>query len=1772
TLVPQQQNYAKISNYIKNTAHYQDAVNQIKDNYELDTSLCEACQETENCPETSSFIEEAMVEIALLDCENLLNNIKEEIYKAKGRDFIITDSVLALNPKYCQYEFCLKNQQSDVFEKQLSRISNWDAAVSGGYNNALSIDPFFSGTLSGAASTNAMLTKLNNIFVANIQYDSNLDGNLDMTRPISGSILQLTDPFNTSFYFDDNGHQSEIGKHILYWNIFSNINDYTYLEFLQELNIQRWLLYKSLYLEEKRKLKMELAEAHSCPALLAELRRTDELPYDKSEEEIIAWGRENYLYDSVSDEQLKMTISNIESACGIKLDATETATVKDELKNYFNSNDKNYFRFILKEDFGINPNLILIENTLNMKGCSLDSIAVFDPLICNNLLSVSNERYVEIPLDEEEELYGTTSLNLNSEDRNQYNNNVYKEREKKYLKESLDRSKKDADNKLNKLIEEKDKKIKQDNTEIRLNSINFLTLNNVVTEEEKLKQYKALMALYIATDGPNWFNNDGWRDADPNVMEPIGSWYGLHNQSLGTIAVLSIVENGLNGKIPKEIGDLTTLLHLNLSKNNLNDSIPIEIGHLTNLQDIFLYDSNIIGNIPSEINNLEELRILNLINNNLTGVIPDLGNLSKLKLLDLSSNYLKFPLFMNYTGLLNLERILLSSNNISQNIPSEISRIPNLQTLDLKFNGLKGKISDSLQSIPELNVLLNEYTFGDILPFISIFSGDNFAYSIQNQVDRAFTYNLQQYQPVKLIANVDRNTAIPSKYQWFKYWNGINDIPLTPEPTYDGHTFTFSSISNYDEGDYYYIIVNEGAPELTLRSSKRRIKVQEPQVFTICLGYDQTNPTLADFNFKVNWSDEIARCLSNQQVKDSILVEHALEKYIQKQVRSTYKSVSSNCLKNISESFQYKYVSREYHYTLYYYDQAKNLVQTVPPKGVHPLAPGSSGEPQHTLTTRYRYNSLNQLVWQNTPDGGKSEFWYNNLGQLRISRNAKQEANDHYSYSKYDALGRIVEVGEMKSAETPVSLFVNLENPIFPLSDNYPLHDITRTHYDRSLPNLGGAFAQTNLRNRVSWVEVIDNMESDTVATFYTYDIHGNVKSLLQKIPGLANKRTDYLYDLVSGNVNYVMYQYGEDDQFVHRYEYDEDNRIREVYTSTDRYVWDKEAEYAYYQHGPLARVELGHYNVQNLDYTYTLQGWIKGVNMPYEGDPGKNGLPPSKVPKDAFAYTLGYYKNDYKAIGSGIAHYDTRDKLWARLDENLGNENTNKIHEGLYNGNISWMVTDLPSIGQAANDRTKGMQAMLYKYDQLNRITKARSLTNYTPGSGFNARSTNPAAYDVDYSYDPNGNLLTLLRRDQNGGILSDYNYEYYNYTNRLKKVEGVIPDDNLLDERTYNESPLVPYGKYYERIYVEGPANVPTGHTATLQASNFILLQDGFIAAEGGTFTASIIDPQSIPDPEVPDANYIYDEIGNLIADRNEGIEKITWTAYGKIRRIEKKNGSTISFRYDASGNRIQKWMGDIGGYTIIQYVRDAGGNVMAIYEKEELIEQPIYGSARLGMYRGGKQEGHRTLGSKNYELSNHLGNVLAVVTDNIHMAADSVWTDVVSVSDYYPFGLNMPGRSWTDEDLRSYRYGFNGKEKDPEGMGGGGSTYDYGFRIYNPQIARFLSVDPLFQSYPWYTPYQFAGNNPIWAIDLDGLEEKKVNDKSGEKRVEEAKEHENKYTYSQENVRPLNMDNRKCFDCSGFVLNVMQTTDPETAKKLADPKNPNEGNTKTIQDGIK
>ncbi len=253
----------------------------------------------------------------------------------------------------------------------------------------------------------------------------------------------------------------------------------------------------------------------------------------------------------------------------------------------------------------------------------------------------------------------------------------------------------------------------------------------------------------------------------------------------------------------------------------------------------------------------------------------------------------------------------------------------------------------------------------------------------------------------------------------------------------------------------------------------------------------------------------------------------------------------------------------------------------------------------------------------------------------------------------------------------------------------------------------------------------------------------------------------------------------------------------------------------------------------------------------------------------------------------------------------------------------------------------------------------------------------------------------------------------------------------------------------------------------------------------------------------------NYHYDAIGNLTHDTKEGIDSVEWTVYGKIRSISKSDGTNIGYAYGPSGNRTSKTVNGVTTW----YVRDAQGNVMGLYDNQgggtNWREQHLYGSSRLGTWNPNINLSNTngtaawdTIGKKSYELVNHLGNVMATITDKRlqHSTDGSLIdyydADVQSAQEYYAFGSIIPGRTYSAAG-KNYRYGFNGKENDNEVKKDGygnpniGSQQDYGMRINDLRLGRFLSTDPLTGKYPWYTPYQFAGNSPIVNIDLDGLE---------------------------------------------------------------------------------
>jgi len=107
-------------------------------------------------------------------------------------------------------------------------------------------------------------------------------------------------------------------------------------------------------------------------------------------------------------------------------------------------------------------------------------------------------------------------------------------------------------------------------------------------------------------------------------------------------------------------------------------------------------------------------------------------------------------------------------------------------------------------------------------------------------------------------------------------------------------------------------------------------------------------------------------------------------------------------------------------------------------------------------------------------------------------------------------------------------------------------------------------------------------------------------------------------------------------------------------------------------------------------------------------------------------------------------------------------------------------------------------------------------------------------------------------------------------------------------------------------------------------------------------------------------------------------------------------------------------------------------------------------------------------RRLRYREYELKDHLGNVRVTFSDPKLQPqpsippTDSFRLDLLSVNNYYPFGMREPERNWTKPGRATYRYMYNGKEQDRD-IKGESNSNDYGARFYDPRIGRFLSLDP-------------------------------------------------------------------------------------------------------------
>ena len=426
-------------------------------------------------------------------------------------------------------------------------------------------------------------------------------------------------------------------------------------------------------------------------------------------------------------------------------------------------------------------------------------------------------------------------------------------------------------------------------------------------------------------------------------------------------------------------------------------------------------------------------------------------------------------------------------------------------------------------------------------------------------------------------------------------------------------------------------------------------------------------------------------------------------------------------------------------------------------------------------------------------------------------------------------------------------------------------------------------------------------------------------------------------------------------------------------------------------------------------------------------------------------------------------------------------------------------MTTAMLGINQQAQE----VQGRAFNYDQLYRLKESRTwhMTSTNAANNNWGTTTTDGRYHEKFSYDWNGNI-TRAERWGNQVVagqavkMDDLTYQYAANSNVLQKLTETVAACLYSGDLD--------------------PQTAATNYTYDPLGSLISDLSERITAMEwnsAGKLKAVKKDQAANGDPcntsqELADADvdYLYTVSGQRLC---------------KIVKPHLPNGGGIAPQ--------EKW-------EYYWYAYERSGIPMAIYKqtyeaqqsawkvKFEVEEHNLFGSGRVGVrhgddlgktwqtfsaavvsgrftnlsYTGGNvlpliTHYERRYGAKQYELSNHLGNVLATVSDKrlpysaVPLTAtvvDRYLPDVLSYGDYYAFGASQPGRVGGE-----YRYGFNGMEMDKEPKGGAGLSYTTEFRQYDPRVGRWFSPDPVVKVSE--SPYAAFYNNPIVWADPSGLD---------------------------------------------------------------------------------
>ena len=314
-----------------------------------------------------------------------------------------------------------------------------------------------------------------------------------------------------------------------------------------------------------------------------------------------------------------------------------------------------------------------------------------------------------------------------------------------------------------------------------------------------------------------------------------------------------------------------------------------------------------------------------------------------------------------------------------------------------------------------------------------------------------------------------------------------------------------------------------------------------------------------------------------------------------------------------------------------------------------------------------------------------------------------------------------------------------------------------------------------------------------------------------------------------------------------------------------------------------------------------------------------------------------------------------------------------------------------------------------------------------YTFGSDVSAsgwkRASNGTRMAYDFTYDGHHRLKNATYKE--GTSVNDH------YT---EKVTGYDRNGNITGLQRYGRTGTSTWG-------------IVDNLTLTRTGNQLTSVSDTGSAAYSGDFNAAA-------------GTSAYNANGALTSDTGRKISSVTWNEIDLPQTVTFSNGSTINYYYAADGTKLREVRAVKSGTTTTTTTIDWCGDLVL-----EKVGSGTRAAKRLRL-DGGYVDLATGVTARRHFVRDHLGSIRAVVDDS---------GTVLETDDYYPLGGPLP--TGTSTTLQPEKY--QGKEWNPAASF---NVYDFGARLYDPALGRWISQDPMAEKYYPHSPYFFCAGNPM------------------------------------------------------------------------------------------